>query len=69
MKALGDYMHAKNVRFALYTAESSETCGGYPASKDHEALDAQTFASWGVSPAVPTHAHTHARPRPRAPWC
>ena len=27
MKALGDYMHAKNVQFALYTAESAETCG------------------------------------------
>ena len=41
-------MHSKGVRFALYTAESAETCGGYPASKDHETLDAQTMAKWGV---------------------
>ena len=48
MKALGDYVHNAGLSFAMYTAESSETCGGYPASKDYEMLDAQTFASWGV---------------------
>lgn len=48
MKALGDYVHSKGLTFAIYSAESTETCGGYPASKDYEALDAQTFASWGV---------------------
>ena len=48
MKALGDYIHGKNLSFATYTAESSETCGGYPASANHEVLDAQTFAEWGV---------------------
>ena len=48
MKALGDYVHAAGVSFAMYTAESTETCGGYPASLGFEALDAKTFASWGV---------------------
>ena len=48
MKALGDYVHAAGLSFAMYTAESSETCGGYPASQGYEMLDAQTFASWGV---------------------
>jgi len=48
MKALGDYMHSKGVQFATYTAESTTTCGGYPASEGHEAVDAQTFADWGV---------------------
>eukprot|EP00048_Salpingoeca_helianthica_P014860 m.223921 g.223921 ORF g.223921 m.223921 type:complete len:494 (-) comp16352_c0_seq1:183-1664(-) len=47
-KALGDYMHAKNVSFAIYTAESHETCAGYPASRGYENIDAKTFASWGV---------------------
>ena len=41
-------MHSKNATFGLYTAESASTCGGYPASANHEALDAETFASWGV---------------------
>ena len=46
MKALGDYYHNKGVKYALYTAESPTTCGGYPASAYHEMLDAQTFADW-----------------------
>jgi len=48
MKALGDYYHSKGLKYALYTAESAITCGGYPASKDYEVLDAKTFAEWGV---------------------
>jgi hypothetical protein len=48
MKALGDYYHSKGAKYALYTAESPHTCGGYPASANHEMTDAQTFADWGV---------------------
>ena len=33
---------------AHYTAESPHTCEGFPASAGHEALDAATFAAWGV---------------------
>ena len=40
MKALGDYVHGKGLSFAIYSAESTETCGGYPASLGKEALDA-----------------------------
>ena len=46
MKALGEYYHGKGLKYALYTAESDRTCGGYPASKEHEFLDARTFAEW-----------------------
>merc|ERR1719498_1450747 len=48
MKALGDYYKSKGLKFGLYTAESASTCGGYPGSKDHEFVDAKTFAEWGV---------------------
>lgn len=48
MKALGDYYHSKGLRYALYTAESPHTCGGYPASANNEGIDAKTFAEWGV---------------------
>ena len=48
MKALGDYYHSKGIQYALYTAESDTTCGGYPGSKNNEKLDALTFAEWGV---------------------
>lgn len=67
MKALGDYIHQKGLGFAIYTAESTETCGGYPASQGYEVLDAETFATWGVGESilrydycmrrVPRHSH------------
>jgi alpha-N-acetylgalactosaminidase len=46
--ALGDYMHSQGVSFGFYTAISDTTCGGYPASRGYEQLDADTFAKWGV---------------------
>lgn len=48
MKAIADYSHSKGVKFGLYTAESPNTCAGYPASAGYEGLDAKTFAEWGV---------------------
>jgi len=48
MKALGDYMHAKGVKFGTYSDEGTKTCGGYPGTKGYEEVDAQTFAEWGV---------------------
>jgi hypothetical protein len=48
MKALGDYMHSKGVKFGIYSDEGTSTCGGYPGSKGYENIDAKTFASWGV---------------------
>lgn len=48
MKALGDYIHSKGLKFGLYTGPGPTTCGGAPASYGHEAQDAKMFASWGV---------------------
>ncbi len=48
MKALGDYIHAKGLKFGLYTGPGPKTCGGAVASYGYEAQDAQMFASWGV---------------------
>eukprot|EP00013_Stygamoeba_regulata_P010039 CAMPEP_0177676140 /NCGR_PEP_ID=MMETSP0447-20121125/27613_1 /TAXON_ID=0 /ORGANISM="Stygamoeba regulata, Strain BSH-02190019" /LENGTH=360 /DNA_ID=CAMNT_0019184649 /DNA_START=236 /DNA_END=1318 /DNA_ORIENTATION=+ len=48
MAALADYMHARGVKFGLYTAESARTCAGFPASAGNETVDAATFAAWGV---------------------
>mmetsp|Transcript_35400 Transcript_35400/g.101728 ORF Transcript_35400/g.101728 Transcript_35400/m.101728 type:complete len:488 (+) Transcript_35400:51-1514(+) len=48
IKALADHMHAKGVAFGIYSDEGTETCGGYPGSKGYEAVDARTFAEWGV---------------------
>lgn len=45
---LGEYVKAQGFRFGIYEDAGNLTCGGYPGSLDHEALDAQTFADWGV---------------------
>ena len=48
MKALGDYIHQKGLRFGIYSSPGPKTCAGYEASYQHEFQDAKTFASWGV---------------------
>ena len=45
---VADYVHARGLRFGLYTSYTSLTCQGRPGSLGHEALDAATFAAWGV---------------------
>ncbi len=55
MKALGDYLHARGLKFGLYQVPLDKTCaqyfGSYPGatgSQGHEAQDARQFAAWGV---------------------
>lgn len=48
MKALGDYIHSKGLKFGIYSDVGDKTCGGYPGSRGHEYQDAVTYASWGV---------------------
>jgi alpha-galactosidase len=48
MKALGDYIHSKGLKFGLYSGPGPRTCAGAEASYGHEAQDARMFASWGV---------------------
>ncbi len=48
MKALGDYIHSKGLKFGIYSGPGEKTCGGYIASLGHEDQDAKMYASWGV---------------------
>jgi alpha-galactosidase len=48
MKALGDYIHSKGLKFGIYSGPGPKTCAGAVASYGHEAQDASMFASWGV---------------------
>jgi alpha-galactosidase len=48
MKALGDYIHAKGLKFGIYSGPGPGTCAGAPASYGHEEQDARMFAAWGV---------------------
>lgn len=48
MKAVADYIHRKGLKFGMYSCSGALTCAGYPGSYDHEFIDAETFAEWGV---------------------
>ncbi|MGC7098326.1 glycoside hydrolase family 27 protein [Amycolatopsis lurida] len=55
MKALGDYIHSRGLKFGIYQVPTERTCAqrvgthpGSTGSKGHEVQDANTFASWGV---------------------
>ncbi len=48
MKFIADYVHGKGLKFGMYSCAGTLTCAGYPSSFDHEFVDAQTFADWGV---------------------
>lgn len=41
-------IHKLGLKFGLYGDIGNATCAGYPGSAYHMALDAQTFADWGV---------------------
>jgi alpha-galactosidase len=48
MAALADYIHARGLKFGLYTDAGRKTCMGRPGSLGHEWQDAATYAAWGV---------------------
>ena len=48
MKALGDYIHGKGLKFGIYSGPGPTTCQRLEASWQHELQDFRTYASWGV---------------------
>lgn len=48
MKALGDYIHSKGLRFGIYSSPGPKTCAGYEGSLNHEVRDVKTWCRWGV---------------------
>ena len=48
MKALADYVHAKGLKFGMYSCCGTLTCAAYPGSFEHEFSDAEQLAQWGV---------------------
>ena len=48
LKALGDYIHSRGLKFGIYSDAGRKTCGGRPGSQGHEYQDALTYAGWGV---------------------
>jgi alpha-galactosidase len=48
MKALGNYLHERGLKFGIYTSPGPTSCAGFVGSYGHEERDARTFAEWGV---------------------
>jgi len=48
IKALADYIHAKGLKFGIYSDAGTKTCAGRPGSRGHEYQDALQYAAWGV---------------------
>ena len=48
IKALSDYVHARGLKFGIYSDAGRKTCGGRPGSQGHVYQDAATYAAWGV---------------------
>lgn len=46
--AVADYVHAKGLKFGIYSDAGDETCQGRPAGRGHEYQDALQYARWGV---------------------
>ncbi|MER0444180.1 NPCBM/NEW2 domain-containing protein [Streptomyces sp. Edi4] len=50
IKAVANYVHAKGLKFGLYSSAGTKTCDaqGFPGGLGHERQDAELWASWGV---------------------
>ena len=62
MKSLVDYIHSKGLEAGIYSSGGTATCQGRPATLDHEAQDARTFAAWGFD--YVKYDNCNARNRP-----
>lgn len=48
MSALADHVHARGLKFGLYSCAGYTTCQGRPGSRGHQFHDARQYARWGV---------------------
>ncbi|WP_308167934.1 NPCBM/NEW2 domain-containing protein [Catellatospora tritici] len=60
--SLAAYVHGKGLKLGIYSSAGTATCQGLPASLDHEVVDAQTWASWGVDLLKYDNCNNQGRP-------
>ena len=48
MNGTADGVHSNGLKFGMYSSAGTKTCASYPGSLGYEAIDAETFAEWGV---------------------
>jgi alpha-galactosidase len=61
MKALADYVHAKGLKFGIYSDAGTKTCAGRPASQGHEYQDALQYSRWEIDYLKYDWCHTETR--------
>ena len=62
IRALADYVHLKGLKLGIYSSAGTATCQDFPASLDHETVDAQTFAEWGIDYLKYDNCNNQKRP-------
>nr|CTQ96402.1 Alpha-galactosidase precursor (EC 3.2.1.22) [Kibdelosporangium sp. MJ126-NF4] len=63
IKAVADYVHSKGLKLGIYTSAGTQTCARtMPGGLDHEEVDAQTFADWGVDYLKYDNCNNQGRP-------
>ena len=65
IKALAAYVHARGLKFGLYTDRGTTTCAGRPGSQGYELQDARTYAAWGVDYLKEDNCHANRDPAVR----
>ncbi|RYG75458.1 alpha-galactosidase, partial [bacterium] len=48
MKALGNYIHGKGLKYGIYSSPGPKTCANHLGSWQHEEQDVRTYCEWGV---------------------
>jgi hypothetical protein len=48
IKHTADKIHELGLKLGIYGDAGTATCAGYAGSLEHEAIDAETFAEWGI---------------------
>ncbi|MEZ5317151.1 MAG: NPCBM/NEW2 domain-containing protein [Vicinamibacterales bacterium] len=48
MPGLADAVHARGLKIGIYSSPGPRTCQGLPGSQGFEAIDARTWAAWGI---------------------
>lgn len=48
MDSLGDWLHARGLKFGMYSSPGTLTCGDHTGSYQHEIQDVNTYVKWGV---------------------
>ncbi|KAI7333842.1 alpha-galactosidase 1 [Hortaea werneckii] len=68
MNGTADKVHSSGLKFGMYSSAGTQTGASYPGSLGYEAIDAETFAEWGVDYLKTPETEYYTWPSSR-PFC